>query len=33
VVATSDVAGEEDSLDEALLKLAQKVAGERGGVR
>ena len=32
VVATGDVAGEEDSLDEALLKLAQKVVGERGGV-
>ena len=32
VVATGDVAGEEDSLDEALLKLAQKVVGEHGGV-
>ena len=32
VVATGLVAGEEESLGEALLKLAEKVAGEREGV-
>ena len=32
MVATNFVVGKEDSLDKALLKLAQKVAGERRGV-